>query len=215
MRITFLTSNPWHDILNHIRSYIATNPRYKYSIVHKSSELTGGDILFLASCHEIIPREIRSKYQFTFVLHASELCFYRGWSPVTWGILKGGTKFRMYGIEALDKVDSGKAFYSAEFEVPPHVMRGEISKIICNEEINAIDFLIKNVNKIISFDIDIDYSIKPLKRRNPEDSKVDLVASIDDIFNKLRVADNDNYPVYFEKYGRKYILKLSLVGNQL
>jgi hypothetical protein len=46
-------------------------------------------------------------------------------------------------------------------------------------------------------------------RRRPGDSKVDPDFSLRQVFLQLRVADNDNYPVFFELNGHKYELRIS------
>ncbi len=45
-------------------------------------------------------------------------------------------------------------------------------------------------------------------RRSPKDSEIDVTKSIADVFDKLRVADNERYPVFFKHRGHTYILKI-------
>ena len=46
-------------------------------------------------------------------------------------------------------------------------------------------------------------------RRRPVDSKVDPDSSLRQVFLQLRVADNVNYPAFFELNGHKYELRIS------
>lgn len=46
------------------------------------------------------------------------------------------------------------------------------------------------------------------KRRNLEDSRLDISIPLVDNFNLLRVVDNDKYPAFFEINGHKYIIHI-------
>lgn len=46
------------------------------------------------------------------------------------------------------------------------------------------------------------------KKRTEKDSELFLNKTLDEQFNLLRVVDNDNYPAFFYKDGRKYIVKI-------
>ena len=48
------------------------------------------------------------------------------------------------------------------------------------------------------------------KKRNSENSKLDIDKSIKEQFNLLRIVDNDSYPAFFEVDGNRYILKIEL-----
>ena len=45
-------------------------------------------------------------------------------------------------------------------------------------------------------------------RRNKKENELDVNKTITEQFNLLRVVDNERYPAYFYKYGKKYILKI-------
>ena len=45
-------------------------------------------------------------------------------------------------------------------------------------------------------------------RRLPKDSELDINKSIDEQFNLFRIVDNDKYPAFFIKNGKKYVLKI-------
>ena len=46
------------------------------------------------------------------------------------------------------------------------------------------------------------------KKRTAKDSKLDINKTINEQFNLLRIVDNENYPAFFYKDGKKYILKI-------
>lgn len=46
------------------------------------------------------------------------------------------------------------------------------------------------------------------KKRDAKDSESDTTKSIDAQFNLLRIVSNEEFPAFFYKNGRKYILKI-------
>ena len=46
------------------------------------------------------------------------------------------------------------------------------------------------------------------RHRNPKDNELDVNKTIRDQFNKMRVADNERYPLHFKYKDKKYILKI-------
>lgn len=50
------------------------------------------------------------------------------------------------------------------------------------------------------------------KKRTPKDSEISPNDTIKDLFLKLRVADNERYPVFFKHKGKKYTLRIDKTG---
>ena len=46
------------------------------------------------------------------------------------------------------------------------------------------------------------------RKRNAQDSELDINKSINEQFNLLRIVDNENYPAFFYKDNHKYIIKI-------
>lgn len=175
----------------------------------KLSELSGGDILFLVSCTEIVKAEDRAKYKNVFVIHAADLPKGRGWSPHIWQILEGKSEIVITLLEAQDKVDSGDIWAQEKIHFEGHELYDEINYKIFEAEIKLMDFVLENYA-----------SIKPkvqigepsyYRKRTPDDSRVDPNQSIAAQFNLLRVADSNRYPAYFELMGCKYKIILEKI----
>ena len=49
------------------------------------------------------------------------------------------------------------------------------------------------------------------KKRNPEDSELDINKSLIENFNLLRTVDNKKYPAFFRYKNNKYILKIEKI----
>ena len=108
MHISFLCSDNSHPVNEYLKNWInKQQDKHIIELVQKKSELSGGDILFLISCSEIINEEDRSAYNTCLVIHASDLPLGRGWSPHIWQIIEGKEELTLSLLEAQDKVDSG------------------------------------------------------------------------------------------------------------
>jgi methionyl-tRNA formyltransferase len=46
------------------------------------------------------------------------------------------------------------------------------------------------------------------RRRTREDDELPLDQTLEELFPRLRIADNENWPVYFRRAGRTYVLKI-------
>lgn len=44
-------------------------------------------------------------------------------------------------------------------------------------------------------------------KRSPKDSELDINKSLNEQFNLLRIASNEDFPAFFYKDGKKFILK--------
>lgn len=209
MRISLLCSDEQHPVNRHLEQWIAAQKgKYRIELIRKKSELSGGDILFLISCAEIVGATERATYKSTLVLHASDLPHGRGWSPHIWQILDGATEITLSLLEAEDKVDSGRIWKKLRFPIPPHALWDEINARLFDAEIELIDFAVREFKKVCPNRQDqiIEPSYYP--RRTPSDSKIDPLKSIASQFNKIRVCDPNRFPAFFELHGKKYKLTL-------
>lgn len=209
MKITVLNSSVDHPINAWLSDWKAKHENtHEIEIVRSKSELSGGELLFLISCVEIIGAQDRAKYAKTLVIHASDLPLGRGWSPHVWQVVNGETEVTVTLLEAEDKVDSGDIWQKLKIHVPPTALYDEINQRIFQAEVDLMDYAVNSFPAIEPKPQDS--SIEPTywPKRSPEDSELDTSKSIDDLFNLIRVCDPNRFPAYFIKGGRKYVLKL-------
>ena len=108
MRISVVCSDRRHPVFPCLEQWCAVKGReHSVELLSDVSALSGGDILLLISCGEIVPEETRKKYRAALVIHASDLPVGRGWSPLVWQILQGKHDIAVSLLEAADPVDSG------------------------------------------------------------------------------------------------------------
>jgi methionyl-tRNA formyltransferase len=207
--ITIICSSKKHPIYSHLKNWIKENSKqHNIILVNKSSKIKKGDILFLISCTELIPVEIRNKFNHTLVIHESDLPKGRGWSPLIWQILEGQNKITITLLEAEDKVDSGDIWKQQKIIIQPHEIINEINKKLFAIKLNLIEYAIKHHN-----------TVKPksqkkenptyYKRRIAQNSELNVNQTLSEQFDLLRVADNIRYPCFFNHRGHKYKLTLT------
>ena len=215
MRISFLCSDHTHPVNDYLFMWIKNNNnKHEIELVRQKNHLSGGDILFLISCTEIIDSRDRNAYTSFLVLLASDLPQGRGWSPHIWSILEGKEELTLTLLEASDKVDSGKIWKKLKFQVPKHALWNEINKQVFEREIELINFAVSNLNNIVPKPQNLSIEPTYYPKRTPADSTIDPQKSIESQFDKIRVCDPERFPAYIEMYGEKYKITLEKINDE-
>lgn len=213
MRISVLCSNKAHPVFETLSLWQKKHEsKHKIELVQSRHELSGGDILFLISCSELIQIEVRNRYKATLVLHASNLPIGRGWSPHIWQIIEGNSKITVSLLNAEDKVDSGSIWAQREILLEGHELYNEINSKLFVLESDLMDFAVdnfENISPVPQLDVEPTY----YRKRTPEDSSIDPDKSISEQFNLLRVADPERFPAYFDLHNHRYLIKLEKVNT--
>ena len=215
MKISFLCNDPRHPVNDYLYAWIKkNNSKHEIELVRQKKDLSGGDILFLISCTEIINSQDRMAYINCLVIHASDLPKGRGWSPHIWSILEGKEELTLTLLEANNKVDSGKIWKKLNFQVPKHALWNEINAQLFEKEIELIDFAVGNFKSVSAKSQAPDIEPTYYPKRIPNDSEIDPYKSIESQFDKIRVCDPDRFPAYIKLYGERYKLILEKVNDK-
>lgn len=215
MKISLLCSDAQHPVNNYLQRWISENEdSHQIELVRDKKALTGGDILFLISCSQIINAEDRSLYTNTLVLHASDLPKGRGWSPHIWDIINGASEITLTLLEAEDKVDSGHIWQKKKIPITEDMLWNEINKQLFAAELELINYAVTNFQTIqpAAQSSQIEPSYYP--KRSPKDSQIDPRKTIAEQFNTLRVSDPERFPAYFELHGKRYNIILEKADDK-
>lgn len=209
MNITLLCSDTSHPVNPYLMNWIE-NSKSKHSInlIRRKSDATGGDILFLISCHELVTVQDRDKYDACLVIHASDLPMGRGWSPHIWEIERGAEFITVCILNAEDQVDSGSIWKKVKISIPRHSLADEINHLLFTTEIELMNYVIDNYHNINPVAQSEEITPTYYSKRDLRNSELDPSKSIVDQFNLLRVCDQNRYPAYFDHLGYRYVLKL-------
>jgi len=214
MRISFLCSDEQHPVNEYLYKWIAAQQGiHQIELVRRKTELSGGDILFLVSCTEIIGSAERSAYHTSLVLHASDLPRGRGWSPHIWQLIAGAEEITLSLLEVIDKIDSGRIWKKLKIPIPKHALWNEINARLFEGEIELIDFAVREYKNISPIEQDARIEPTYYPRRYPSDSEIDPSQSIISQFDKIRVCDPNRFPAFFKLHGKKYKLVLEKIDE--
>ena len=207
IKVSIICTDPLHPVNKYLERWISEQSiDLQIAIYRDVTELLGGDFLFLISCHQFINKEIRSKYRYSLVLHASKLPFGRGMSPHVWQILEGASSITVSLLNAEDKIDSGEIWHQNTISLEGTELYDEVDTRLFQAEIFLIEWALKNCDKSIpkkQVGVGTYYP-----KRTPEDSKIDPTKPLTEVFDLLRIANPERYPAYFEFRGQTYLLKI-------
>lgn len=167
------------------------------------------DVVFLLSYFQIVKKNFLKKNKHNIVIHESDLPNGKGWAPLFWQIIKGRNVITFTTFEANEKVDSGNYYFKDKLKLCGDELYDEIRELQALKRLECCKKIVFNLEKL-----------KPLKqngkstyfrRRNKEDSKLNINKSIKSQINLLRSVDNINFPAYFYYKKKKYVLKISNV----
>jgi len=184
--------------------------RHHVRLIQALSDATGGDILFLISCHDIVRANVRDRYRATLVIHASDLPEGKGWSPLVWQILEGRSDIVVTLFEAVDQVDAGSIWHKETIHIEPHELFDEINEKLFTAELSLMDFAVEHA-ATIQPQPQTGETTTYYRKRTPLDSRIDPAQSIADQFDLIRVSDPRRYPAFFDLHGKRYTLQLRKV----
>lgn len=215
MKVSIVCSNPKHPINSYLVAWIERHKQHhEIELVRKKSELTGGDILFLVSCAEIVTAKDRALYGVSLVLHASDLPQGRGWSPHIWEVATGAVHITLSLLEAEDKVDSGRIWKKVLIPVPATALWDEINHLLFSAEVNLMDFAMLSHGCIQPQEQSADVEPTYHRLRTPQDSRIDPNQTLADQFDLIRVCDPHRFPAFFDYRGQRFVIKLEKLNDE-
>lgn len=206
MKITILTDNPtsWiHPYINILKEELKNhNVRH----IFNSKEIKAGDLMIILSCESILKSSHLSLHKSNIVVHPSKLPLGKGWSPIAWQILEGNNKIPISLFEANERVDAGDVYILDWIKLNGDELNDEIKHL---QGIKTIEMVMKYVNNFNSIKgVPQSGQETFYSRRSSLDSEININKTLNEQFNLLRIVDNDRYPAFFIKNGKKYILKI-------
>jgi len=175
-------------------------------LIHSPRDLNRGDVAFFLGCSSLIDQNMLKLNTHNLVVHGSDLPKGKGWSPLTWQILEGQNKIPVTLFEAEPSVDSGVIYSQQILEFSGHELILELREKLGKASINLCCQFIKNYPSMLSSALPQKGRASFYKKRSPKDSQMDINKTLAEQFNLMRVADNDNYPLFFEINNHKYRL---------
>ncbi|NDJ26717.1 methionyl-tRNA formyltransferase [Campylobacter sp. MIT 12-8780] len=204
MKIAVLTSkNQW--FIPYAKKLISQLKNARLFYDHKDLK-ENFDIVFILSYHKIIEKAFLAKHKHNLVIHASNLPQGKGWSPLFHQILQGQNEIVFTLFEAGEKADSGDIYLQESLYLNGLELYEELRAKqgqLCIKLVLDFLKLYPNIKARKQSGKESFYS-----KRSPKDSELDIHKSLNEQFNLLRICSNDEFPAFFIKDGKKFILKI-------
>jgi methionyl-tRNA formyltransferase len=170
------------------------------------------EIVFILSYFEKIEKEYLEKHKHNLVIHESDLPQGRGWAPIFWQILEGKGRIPIVLIDASEKLDEGNIYLKDYIYLEGVELHDEIREKQANKTIELCLNFLKNYESLKAYKQKGKSTY--YKKRVPNDSELNINKNIKEQFNLLRIANNEEFPVFFQYKGKKYILKIFKKDNE-
>ncbi|MDA3967674.1 MULTISPECIES: formyltransferase family protein [Helicobacter] len=164
------------------------------------------EIVFILSYHSIIPKEFLDTNKHNIVIHASSLPKGKGWSPMFWQVLEGKSEITFSLFEADCGIDSGDIYLQDMLRLKGGELYDELRELqarMCQKM--CLEFLDKYPNIESKKQVGEESFYQ---KRTKDSSELDITKSLESQFNLLRIVSNEEFPAFFYKDGKKFIIKI-------
>ena len=192
---------PWAE---HLADILASY--HHINVSYSSTSLGHGDLCFLLGCTEIIPSKILQRHRLNLVVHESDLPYGKGWSPVQWQVLEGKSIIPITLFQATETPDDGPVYIQDSFSLNGTELLPEIRY---KQGQKTLEIILEFLERWPNIEPQ-QQSGQPTfyRRRTRKDDRLDVNEPLSKLFNQLRIANNDEYPAWFEYKGKHYHLKI-------
>ena len=140
------------------------------------------------------------------VVHPSQLPQGKGWSPLAWQVLEGKDIIPITLFEAAGGVDNGDVYLRDVIELDGTELNTRIKELQGKKVLSMVMKYIALRDKLEPAPQQGEETSYP--KRSTEDSELDTNKTLEENFNLLRIADNEQYPAFFIRDGKKYTIKI-------
>lgn len=193
----------------HYLADVLENKKIRYTIINNIEEINNSyDIIFGSGIYKIIKEPFLSlpKYGLIF-FHETPLPEGRGNAPLQWTILNNRKNLTVTAFKAEEKMDAGDYLYQYNIGVDPMDTLQDIEKKRKLGIKGCFDnFLDEMQQGYLIFRKQSGCSSISSKRK-PEDSELDCCKTLKELWDNIRVCNNDEYPAFFIMDKKKVILR--------
>jgi len=166
------------------------------------------DICLASGVHYIIkPHLLRITRLGIWGFHETRLPEGRGSAPLQWTVLNGRKELTVSFFELIEKFDSGRLLGQLSSIITTCDLLEDLRKKATALSIRLLE------EKLLAF---LEGRLQPIsqegnasryRKRDPSDSCLDLDSTLRELWDIIRVCDNEAYPAWLEMEGQKFILK--------
>ncbi|WNK01365.1 formyltransferase family protein [Thalassospiraceae bacterium LMO-JJ14] len=194
---------------------IGNFPGDKVRVILDHSEIReDDDLVFCLAYARLIPEEFLNRPRYgVFVTHSTDLPQGRGWAPLQWSVLKGLDHITITAFKAEPGCDSGPWCFKERFPIS----QTDTIKTLYTRDTEVTAGLLAKIaaacrdNTLVLYPQEGEAS--HWRRRTPEDSELDSRRPLIELWDHIRVCDNDHYPAFFRIDGSNIILRYEVVAE--
>jgi methionyl-tRNA formyltransferase len=184
-------------------------------IINGPEEQTpAADICLASGLHYIVsPDLLRITRLGLWGFHESKLPEGRGCAPLQWTVLEGKTELTVSFFELVEQFDSGRILGQMSLAIERTDLLDDLRNKADTLRFELIKRCLRNYLSGSQEPFSQSGAKSYYRKRTPEDSRLDLNATLLDQWPLIRVCDNEAFPAWFEVNGTKYLLKCYKAGE--
>lgn len=180
--------------------------RHEVRLVHAAQDVPPGDLAFFLGCVRLVPAEVLGRNRLNLVVHESDLPRGRGWSPVAWQVLEGASEIPVVLFAATAEPDAGDVYLRDCIVLDGTELLPEIRQRQGEKTVQLVLRFVEQWPGLTPQAQAGEATSYP--RRTRADDQLNPARPLAELFDRLRVADNDRYPAWFTLRGRNYQLRI-------
>ncbi len=188
-------------------------PNDNENLIENHKEITcEDDIIFCLSYPLIIPEKYLLKPRVgVFVNHSSDLPKGRGWAPLQWSVLKKLDKVTITLFKASKDMDMGDWCFKEHYPIENY----DTIYDLYNKDRALTRKMLKNLVSAYKSGNLIFHKQKGSPeywpKRTPGDSLLDPSLSLIELWDSIRICDNNDYPAFFLSENSKIIVRHNVI----
>ena len=201
---------------NLLTEVLDKNEITNYTTLNDVSEITNHfDFIFVSGYYRIIPEDILEKPKYgIYCFHESPLPEGRGHAPIQWSLLNKRNNLTISMFKIDKGVDTGLLCY--QYNVP--IGKMDTYKILENKRQIGLQECFKSFLDEVKEGVIVLREQSGLgnyqSKRSPKDSELtEKNYSINDLWESIRMCDNENFPAFFKINSKKVILKYEVTDD--
>lgn len=180
---------------------------YEFKIVKNINQIKRGSIIFPLNYTKILSKKFIDN-NLVLIVHTGKLPKDKGFAPMQKQILRGSNKIFISLIKASEKVDEGNIAFQKYFILKGNELYNELRAIQSERIFKIIEMFLNRYPKIKFKKQSNILKSSFNKKRNQNDSELNINRTIKQEFNKLRICDNEKFPAFFYYKNRKFFIKI-------
>ena len=166
------------------------------------------DIIFESGVYSIIPEEVLIKPTYGFIgIHETPLPEGKGWAPIQWTVLNKRKHLTITLYKLASRADNGKIINQVNKPIFTYDTLYTLNKKREEGISECFEIFIEEMKS--GFIVLREQSGKPSyhKKRTKENSELNPDIPLKDLWDEIRICDNENYPAFFVIGDTKIILR--------